>query len=673
MHWRERIGRWGGALIPGEVWMRWTFISLLLLAAVLRFWGLWDMPYMHDELSALVRLYPSLWETIQRGVIQLDTHPPGVQVFEWLWTRLFGTGEFAVKLPFVLMSLGAIAVLYRTAMAWTSATTALLVAALMATLQYSVLYGQLARPYAVGLFTTALFADQLTRWLAHGQRKTLLWTGVAAVLSAYTHHFALLLVALMGLSGLLLALPGKRKEYLLMAAVVVLCYLPNIPIFLSQLQQGGLGGWLAAPDRHWVLDHAWWVAHCTWLLAGPLALLFPWALLRLVDYRKPDDGNTQWPAFALLLAWGLLPLAIGLGYSVWRAPVVQHSVLLFSFPYLAMALLMGSGELGRLRTLALCGLFALLATGTLIHTRKHYSLLYHSKYEAMVQRGLDAIAEYGPHKVAVLYDAAPEMIEFYLKHWSVAPKALPYVQLRDNGFTPDRLDSLLSTSDKELLVYGQSNGAPNEQLARIQVYFPQIVERVDLAEGQVFVLGRDLSSPVAKGVEQIAHAEPESVTQGTWEIHDDLPVVRGLGSFIGPGYWDYSGREYGVLVRMHLDTVVRMAQDQVEVRVHLGLPEGTHNVGLVVELKHADSTVFYRTSELGGPSMDPYRLRTLIVATRLGDARVHQGPVELVAYVHNRDKAELHVFGMDAQLRAANPVVYGITGPIDGTWSYRPE
>ena len=123
MHWRERIGRWGGARIPGEPWMRWTFLALMALAALLRFWRLSDMPFMHDELSALVRLYPSLWETIRIGVAQQDTHPPGVQVFEWLWTWLFGTSEFAVKLPFVLMSLAALPLLYRTAMAWTSATT----------------------------------------------------------------------------------------------------------------------------------------------------------------------------------------------------------------------------------------------------------------------------------------------------------------------------------------------------------------------------------------------------------------------------------------------------------------------------------------------------------------------------------------------------------------------
>jgi hypothetical protein len=666
MDWRVRIGRWGGALVPGEAWMRWTFLVLLALAATLRFWRLWHMPYMHDELSALVRLYPTLWETIERGVIELDTHPPGVQVFEWLWTRLFGTSELAVKLPFVLMSLGALLLLYRVAMAWTSATTAMLLTALLATLQYSVLYGQLARPYAAGLFTTALFADQLTRYLAQGQRRHLIWMGVAAVLSAYTHHFALLLVGLMGSSGLLLLRPEQRKAYVLMAAAAVLCYLPNVPIFLHQLGQGGLSEWLAPPDGRWLLDHAWWVAHCSWWLAAPLLALLLWATIRKAMHRE-----ALWPALPLLLLWGLMPVLLGLAYSVWRAPVLQHSVLLFSFPYLLMALLLGLGELGRLRTMLLSGVFALLATATLISTRQHYHLLYHSKYESMLLTGNAAIEALGPERVALLFDAPKEQLDFYMKHWDIAPEQLPHTRLRENGFTPGRLDSLLQGLTQDLVVYGQSNGAPNEQLARIQLRFPHIVERVDLAEGQVFVLSRSRDASPQEDRIYLAGACPDCAAETGWDIHQDMNVQLLPDSL---QCWDFSGREFGAAVRMRLDTLASSDQDQVEIRARLHLPAEARNVGLVVELKHADSTVFYRTAELD----DLRRIGmgdqvTLIVAARPGDANLRNKPLELVAYLYNRDKSPVCLLGIDVQLRSANPVVYGITGPIDGEWMYRPE
>ena len=240
MEWRSHIGRYGTALVPGERWMRAVFLTLWALAAVLRFWDLPHLAYTHDELSALVRIYPTLGETIQRGVVELDTHPPGVQVFEWIWTTLFSTNEADVKLPFILMSLAAILLLYRFALAWTGAGAALLLTALMATLQFSVLYSQLARPYAVGLFTTALLADQLTRYLAFNGRRALWGAGIAAVLSAYTHHFALLLAGLMVLTSFFLVRADQRRAFLLMYLAAALLYLPNVPIFLKQLGLGGL-------------------------------------------------------------------------------------------------------------------------------------------------------------------------------------------------------------------------------------------------------------------------------------------------------------------------------------------------------------------------------------------------------------------------------------------------
>ena len=154
MHWREHIARYGKQWFPGEPWVRTTFLALFALAALLRFWGIQDLSYTHDELSALVRIYPTLGETIQRGVIELDTHPPGVQVFEWAWTKVFGMGEGVVKLPFIVLALAALFLLYRFALACTSAPTALVVTALLATLQYTVLYAQIARPYACLLYTS---------------------------------------------------------------------------------------------------------------------------------------------------------------------------------------------------------------------------------------------------------------------------------------------------------------------------------------------------------------------------------------------------------------------------------------------------------------------------------------------------------------------------------------
>ncbi|MBK8340571.1 MAG: glycosyltransferase family 39 protein [Flavobacteriales bacterium] len=283
---------------------------------------------MHDEFSALVRIYPSLSETISRGVMELDTHPPGVQVFEWLWTRAFGVSEGAVKLPFMLLSLAAIFFLYRFALLWTSAAAALALTALLATLQFEVLYGQIARPYAFGACTIALLVDQWSRYMAWGKIRNLVWAGVAAVLSAYTHHFALLVAFLIMASGLLLSQRGQWNAYLITCGIAVLAYLPNLPILTHQLGLGGLQEWLATPGPDWFGDHLWWVLHCSIVLAAVVGMV---AVLSLTGYWKDLKG--AWPILPLLLLWAscLRPWAMVIPFGARRCS--QHSVLLFSFPF----------------------------------------------------------------------------------------------------------------------------------------------------------------------------------------------------------------------------------------------------------------------------------------------------------------------------------------------------
>lgn len=642
--------------------MRATFLALFVLAAILRLWRLWEMPFMHDEISALVRLYPSLHETVVRGVMELDVHPPGVQVFEWCWTRLFGYGPLAVKLPFVLMGLVGLVAIYRTGMAWTGVGAALSAVALLAVLQYGVLYGQLARPYAAGLFTTALCADQCTRWLASGRWRHLVGMGLGVVLSAYIHHFALLQAGIISLSVLPLIQRQHLRAYLLMLLCCALLYAPNLPILFKQLGLGGLSDWLPSPDRHWVPNHLWWVAHTSWWLAAPLLFLLAWSFVR-VRVTPPRKA-----ALLLLSCWGLLPLLIGLGYSAWRAPVIQHSGLLFSFPYLAFALFIGLADLGRRATIATVAFIALAGTVTLVITRQHYATVYSSAYRLMLDTARDALqGAYGPGPVAVFLDAPDPQLDFLLQHGPY-DRHMPHARLRALAGDHGRLDSLLRTVDADIVVYGDA-GAPPEQLARVQLFFPEVKALYDPPEGRVLVLGRNTGS-LTTGTSSVATALPNGPLRGAWDIHADLPVHA---SSTGKAAWDYTGREYGILCELLLDSIAAMPQDQFEVFAEISTGEDVGNVAVVLELKQNDSTVFYRTAEYD--QLRPFShegTHTLIVAARPEYAPAHGSPVLMRAYVHNRSAAAVHVHRMEVRLREGNPVIYGITGPITGPWRHRP-
>jgi len=225
--------------------------GILLLAAVLRFYHYREIPLTHDELSALSRVYFSNFsDLIQQGVIP-DTHPAGIQVFLYYWVKLLGDAAWVVKFPFTIFGLLSVWLVYLIGSRWFNETTGLLSAAFFATIQYTVLYSQVARPYSSGLFFSLLMVYYWSN-LMQSPDKNFLRNSLVFVISAslctYNHYFSLLFAFIVGISGLFLIRKQYRIRYMVSGVCIALLYIPHLKIFLHQLQVGGVGGWLAEPQ-----------------------------------------------------------------------------------------------------------------------------------------------------------------------------------------------------------------------------------------------------------------------------------------------------------------------------------------------------------------------------------------------------------------------------------------
>lgn len=654
--WRDGIAR-PARFLPGNRAQQLTFLVLLALAAVLRLWDLPHIPFTHDELSALVRVYPTLTETVGKGVIEQDTHPPGVQVFEWTWTRLFGMSAAAVKLPFILMSLAALLLLYRFAFAWCGSTVALVLTALLATLQYTVMYGQIARPYAAGLFTTALLADQLTRWLAHGKRRALVFTALAAMLSAYVHHFAMMLAALMMLTGLVLCAPGQRKAFLFAVGAAALLYLPNLPVTFGQLGLKGLDEWLAPPTPIWMAGYLWWIAHCSTAFATACGLLLVVAAVLRIRHREASG-----PVWAFTLVWGLLPFAVGYGYSIWRSPVLQYSVLLFSFPYLLMGALAGLRHLRPAWAPTLAVSLAALSTFTLVSVRKHYHVFYGSIQEAAAQGILDA--QDRPDRLA-LHDAPAEMIDFLLRRQHTGPATFRCTDIR--GLRPDQMDSLLEHQQAAEVFYACTPRGTPENLARIQAFFPFLKERHDMAEGQTFLFSAKPSRPAINDMEWSGIITPEAVRSEGWTVDPAVRLVQDSTDRYGSPAkrWDLGGQEFGLLFERPVYEIAQGDNDLVVARADVEAASG-NGLKLVMELKQGDRTTHYRSQTLAGSD----GTGTIITSIRLADLPGHGKGDRLRVYLWNEGARPAHIASMEVQVRQGDPWLYGLMEPLKGPLAF---
>lgn len=655
--WHDRWAAATHAAIPGTRNERLTLLALLLLATALRFAGFPNIPYTHDEISALVRVdLPTLHDAIAKGIWNIDTHPPATHVFLWCWTKLFGFGDGVVKAPFMLMSIAALLLLYRCAYAWSGGPVALIATACMASMQYTVMYGQIARPYAMGFFTVALMADQLTRFVARGDRRTLVGFGIAGVLSAYTHHFALLEAAFIYLTGLFLVPANRRKAYWITGVVMVLCYLPNLPLFFAQLAWKGLDSWLTAPTAEWIPDYLWWIAHCSWLFALALG-----ALVIAAFVMRIRSGGGSLPLIVITLVWGIAPLIIGYAYSVLRAPVLQYSVLLFSFPFVLIGTLAGLRAVNERSGIAFAAAVAVIATTTLIVTRKHYTLFLNSKYEAIV-RGTDEAQRTGAFAVV---DLPPEVLGFYRKLWCFTPSQAPCVNL--SGAPPARLDSALRAATTGTLFYGQGPHAEPENVARIAAWFPFLVERHDLVEGQTF---RFVSRPNGDRIDDLRCtiiATPEAVGGTHWRVDRDLPLVRDTArSYMpAPARWDLSGREYGIVLDSTVQGLIAQPNDVIEVIADVQQADSASDLALVVELRSGDSTVFYRADRWTDHPLFGSKGQ-LIVALKCADMHDRSPNVALRTYVWNPAKRMARIASVRLQVRKGDPVLYGSFRPLSG-------
>ncbi|MCH2233723.1 MAG: glycosyltransferase family 39 protein [Crocinitomicaceae bacterium] len=308
----------------------WQFLLILLGGIILRFLSSSKHSYSNDELSAITRLrYDNLSELLEFGVMKGDMHPAGVQVFMKIWSAIFGTSELAMRSPFILMSSFSVFLTYIIGEKWFDKATATLSAGLMAVLCFSILQGELARPYSFGLFAimlTVYFFDkvlfsELRKW------KYSIGLGIAIALAFYSHYFALLFVGFIGFIGLIFLNKINYKQYLLGCVLGVMLFLPHVSITWYHLSVGGLG-WLKVPENDWLFQFVFYALNSSFLLVVPLLVLMVIGLFRFV--REVEISKGLFLSFIFFI--GIYLVGHALSYLV--TPLLKFPVMYFALPFM---------------------------------------------------------------------------------------------------------------------------------------------------------------------------------------------------------------------------------------------------------------------------------------------------------------------------------------------------
>ena len=388
-------------------------IVITAVGAALRVFRLNEIPFTYDELSALSRThFNSFSELIQKGVAG-DGHPAGVQVFLYYWVKLFGYQEWVVKLPFILMGILCIPLIYQVGKKWFGRSEAIIAACLMAGLQYPVMYSQIARPYISGLFLILLLAVIWNSVMDKATLRNLVAFAVVLALCAYNHYFSLLTAAGMVATGLFVINRKSLGKYVLAILFSVALCLPHLHVFLQQLQLKGLE-WVPAPTPGFFKNYLYYIFNFSNYILLAVALLVAQGVYLYAKSKPPVKFKYRFIA----LLWFAIPATVGYFYSLYRAPVLETSVLIFGFPFLILFICSFiTLPTSYFREIEIA-LLLLILVASLGWERSYYRIFYQAQVEMFAKHIAGYEKAYGTGQVAAVVNTNPEYLDTYKKKYS---------------------------------------------------------------------------------------------------------------------------------------------------------------------------------------------------------------------------------------------------------------
>jgi mannosyltransferase len=244
-----------------------ALIALTALAAALRLPTLGSQSLWLDEVLTGNLARGSLGDLFHQAA-QQEANPPLFYLFEWVWTRLAGTSEFALRLPSALCGIALVPVGYAIGKKLGGERAAVALAALVSVHPLLVYYSQEARGYSAVALACAVGFLCFLDGRAWG------WA-VASAVALGCHYFAIFPVAI---EAAILLWRGRRAP----VAAVVVVGAGLLPLLAQQLDG----------------DHAENVTHGAGLASRVKGVAASW----IIGERGAVIDNLEWLGGALLLA-----------------------------------------------------------------------------------------------------------------------------------------------------------------------------------------------------------------------------------------------------------------------------------------------------------------------------------------------------------------------------------
>ena len=263
-------------------------------------------------------------------------HPGGIQFFEEFWVSIFGTKEWVLRFPFVIMGLLSIFLTYKVGTKFFDKKTGVFASTLLTITYFPIIHSELARPYSPGLFFILLstwfwFNFFFNNESQNNKNKWInaICLGITFSITMYIHYFAFMLVLFMGLSGLFFVKKRTIIPYLTSGLISLLLFFPHIEITYYHLSiENGLQ-WLSRPEINWLFKFIFYCINESYILLSTIIFLIILGRLKRNEKTKKSVKKTL-----IICFWFFGIYIIAFIFSYLKSPILKFPVMLFPLPFL---------------------------------------------------------------------------------------------------------------------------------------------------------------------------------------------------------------------------------------------------------------------------------------------------------------------------------------------------
>jgi hypothetical protein len=634
-------------------------VFILMIGGILRFYHYSEIPFTYDEFSAFFRTgFDNFRDLIEYGVKRTDTHPAGVQVFIYYWIKWIGSSEPVVKLPFTLMGIVSIFLSYIIASRWFNRTVGLITATYIAVIQYTVMYSVIARPYISGMFLALLMVWFWTN-VVFNRSKNYYWflTGfiIAGAMNAYNHHFSLLLVAMVGFTGLFFIPKKHLRSYILAGIIIFILYIPHLPIFFTQLGYKGIESWLGKPDSMFLFNYLGFILHFS------IIFYITTVALIILSFFYRADNIKETNKFRIIgLSWFSITFLIGFFYSVFISAIIQYSVLIFTFPFLLMALFSYFKELKIAPKILIVLLIASVSIYTLIFNRQYYKYFYASGFKEIIKESVKTQNKFGKENVTVILNTIDKINDYYLDKLNISDNN--FIYLDSLGSYKQFRDSLKKIRT-EYVIFAWANYTDLQFLQISEDIFPNIIEKKTWFTSSFYLLKKtkpgDMEYTSADKIIFESINNYETTVISNWDtVPENLILPKNnpaTNHYMQLSKW----RNYSPGITLELDSIINNKNNLILISLDAYFLKEPSEVLLISELRSGDEVIDWRSIPFTDFISRVNEQQTVYLPLKLSDINLNQKGITLSVVIWNKSKTKVLIDNFRIITYEGNTVIYG--------------